>query len=126
MNQRFLKKENATCVSPMIQIYDCPFSLDACILLSLYHTLSKSLRNIFSAASAFFPCCSSPAGASFIFLIKNFPFPLAYIFVKLYYYCNPICTRFCIFAIFHEDLLNFIYFSLFYLNKYSYIYKNAN
>lgn len=34
----------------MIQIYDYPFSLDACILLLLYHTLSKYLRNIFSAA----------------------------------------------------------------------------
>lgn len=34
----------------MIQIYDYPFSLDACILLLLYHTLSKYLRNIFSVA----------------------------------------------------------------------------
>lgn len=35
----------------MIQIYDYPFSLDACILLLLYHTLSKYLRNIFFSCS---------------------------------------------------------------------------
>lgn len=34
----------------MIQIYDYPFSLDACILLLLYHTLTEFFRNIFAAA----------------------------------------------------------------------------
>lgn len=57
---------------------------------------------------------------------KKFFFPLAYIFVKLYYYFNPICTRFCISIVFYENSLILLQFYPFKMNKYSIIYKNAN
>lgn len=47
-------------------------------------------------------------------------------FVKLYYYFNTICTRFCIFIVFYENSLILLQFYLFKMNKYSIIYKNAN